>query len=146
VTYGEGVFVGYRHFDSNDVDPAFCFGHGLSYTTFEYGEPTAEVDSHRCTVTLALTNTGDRRGAEVVQLYVRDVDASVTRPEKELKAFAKVELDAGETVTVTLELQERSFAFWDASTHHWLIEPGEFELLIGASSRDIRRRARVELA
>jgi beta-glucosidase len=145
VTYGEGLLVGYRHFDANAVEPAFAFGHGLSYTTFDYGAPTVEVDGHRATVTLPLTNTGSRRGTEVVQLYVRDVEASVPRPEQELKAFAKVALDAGETAVVTLALDERAFAFWDVSTHHWLIEPGRFELFVGASSRDIRQRASIEL-
>ena len=79
-SYGEGVFVGYRHFDSNNVDPAFCFGHGLSYTTFEYGEPTVDVDGNRAAVTLPLTNRGERRGSDVVQLYVGDVEASVPGP------------------------------------------------------------------
>ena len=143
VTYGEGVFVGYRHFDSNDVGPAFCFGHGLSYTTFEYGEPTVDVDGNRATVTLPLTNRGERRGSDVVQLYVGDVEASVPRPSKELKAFAKVELDPGESASVRLELDERSFAFWDEAAHDWVVEPGEFELHIGASSRDIRRQIRI---
>jgi beta-glucosidase len=145
VLYGEGVFVGYRHFDVEDIEPAFAFGHGLSYTTFDYGEPTVDVDGRRATVTMALTNTGARRGTEVVQLYVGDVESTVERPRKELKAFAKVELDAGETQEVTLALDERSFAFWDEHTHHWLIEPGAFDLLIGASSRDIRRTLRIEI-
>jgi beta-glucosidase len=146
VEYGEGVLVGYRHFDTNDVEPAFAFGHGLSYTTFDYGQPTVAVEGHRATVTLSLTNTGTRRGSEVVQLYVGDVEASVVRPRKELKAFTKVEVDAGKTVSVTLALDERSFAFWDEANHGWLVEPGAFDVSIGSSSRDIRTQLRLELA
>lgn len=145
VVYGEGLLVGYRHFDTNHVEPEFCFGHGLSYTTFAFGEPRVEVDGRRATVTLAVTNTGERRGSEVVQLYVSDVDASVERPAQELKAFAKVELDPGEVVSVCLELDERSFAFWDEASHHWLVEPGAFDLHLGSSSRAVHRQARIEL-
>lgn len=145
VVYGEGVFVGYRHYDRNRVDPAFAFGHGLSYTTFEYGEPVLEMHERQVRVTVPVTNTGRRPGSEVVQLYVSDVEASVERPPKELKAFAKVSLDAGEVANVELELNDRSFAFWDERTHGWVAEPGEFELLMGASSRDIRHRTTIQL-
>jgi beta-glucosidase len=143
VVYGEGVLVGYRHFDTNGVAPAYCFGHGLSYTTFDHGVPTVDVDGKKVTVTVPVTNTGDRRGSEVVQLYVTDLEASVARPVKELKAFAKVHLDAGETASVRLDLDARSFAFWDETTSDWIVEPGDFELLIGASSRDIRQRIQI---
>lgn len=143
VRYGEGVFVGYRHFDAHEVEPAFCFGHGLSYTTFDYGEPTATLDGPGVTVTVPVTNTGSRAGSEVVQLYVSDLEASVPRPRRELKAFAKVTLEPGDTAVVRLELDERSFAFWDEATHDWLSEPGEFELHLGSSSRHPRRRVRI---
>jgi beta-glucosidase len=94
---------------------------------------------------MPVTNRGDRRGSEVVQLYVGDVDATVERPGKELKAFAKIELAAGETTSVSLDLDDRSFAYWDAAGHGWRVEPGEFELSIGSSSRDIRRRVQVTI-
>lgn len=139
VRYGEEVFVGYRWYDTRAIEPAFCFGHGLSYTSFAYGD--LRVD-HRhgwdVSVDVAVTNVGERAGAEVIQLYVRDVEASVARPDQELKAFAKVELAPGQRSTVRLALDERSFAFWDVATGGWTAEPGEFELRIGASSRDCR--------
>ncbi|MHB8466767.1 MAG: beta-glucosidase [Acidimicrobiales bacterium] len=135
VVYGEGLLVGYRHFDTNDVEPAFCFGHGLSYTTFVYDPPT--VEGH--TVTLGVTNTGTRRGSEVVQLYVCRAEG----PAKELKAFAKVTLDAGESTSVRLELNRRSFATWDTAAHDWVVVPGAYQLAIGASSRDIRHRVSI---
>jgi beta-glucosidase len=140
VVYGEGVFVGYRHYDSKRVEPAFAFGAGLSYTTFAYGEPVVVQTGRNVRVRVPVTNTGVRRGSEVVQIYVHDDDATVERPLKELKAFAKVELDAGETTAVELDLDERSFAFWNADAHQWTVEPGAVELLVGASSRDIRHR------
>jgi len=144
VVYGEGVFVGYRHLDANDIKPAFCFGHGLSYTSFGYGEPAVEVGPGWTTVTVAVTNTGARRGREVVQLYVGDVDASVPRPERQLEGFAKVELDPGETTEVRFELDDRSFAFWDEQHAAWVVEPGAFDLYVGASSRDLRQHVRIE--
>jgi beta-glucosidase len=141
VRYGEGVFVGYRWYDAREFEPRFCFGHGLSYTSFELSEPTWDGRVLR----LQVANTGLRRGAEVVQCYVRDVDASVERPVQELKAFAKVWLDPGEARDVELVLGERAFAFWDVAAHDWTVEPGEFELRIGTSSRDIRRRLTITI-
>ena len=138
VRYGEGVFVGYRWYDTRDIDPRFCFGHGLSYTSFELREPV--WDDGAATVRVSVTNTGSRRGAEVVQCYVRDVEASVARPLHELKAFSKVWLDPGESRSVELVLDERAFAYWDVDLHDWRVEPGEFELRIGTSSRDIAHR------
>jgi beta-glucosidase len=133
VRYGEGVFVGYRWYDARDIAPRFCFGHGLSYTTFELAEPVFDGSTLRVRV----TNTGGVAGAEVVQCYVHDVETSVARPPHELKAFAKVTLDPGESKIVELALDERAFAFWDVAAHGWTVEPGEFELRIGTSSRDI---------
>ena len=145
--YNEGVFVGYRHYDAHHVDPLFCFGHGLSYTRFDYGPAVVEMDpaGQHVAVAVDVTNVGDRWGREVVQVYVRDVEASVSRPERELKQFAKVGLEPGETRTVRLELSRRAFAFWDVIRHDWLVEPGTFELAVGSSSRDIRSTARLEL-
>ena len=147
VHYAEGVFVGYRWYDAKDIEPRFCFGHGLSYTTFDIGEvqSSAAAGSTSVWLEIPVTNTGTRRGSEVVQCYVADLDASVARPPQELKAFAKVVLDPGETTKVTLVLDRRAFAFWDAEGHDWMVEPGEFELRIGTSSRDIRRRVTVSL-
>lgn len=139
IKYTEGVFVGYRYFDEHNIEPQFPFGHGLSYTTFTYGEPKVDVDGTSATVTLDVKNSGDRAGAEVVQLYVHDVKSSVPRPPKELKAFKKIMLQPGETKTVTLNLDSRSFAFFDEKSDDWNVEPGQFELLIGSSSRDIRQ-------
>ncbi len=139
VHYGEGVFVGYRWYDARDIEPGFPFGHGLSYTTFELGAAVWDGSSVR----LRLTNTGAVRGAEVVQCYVHDVASSVARPPQELKAFAKVALDPGESREIALGLDDRAFAFWDVAVHGWTVEPGEFELWIGTSSRDIRHRLTV---
>jgi beta-glucosidase len=141
VTYGEGVFVGYRHFDARAIEPAFAFGHGLSYTTFEYGELHVSVAQRRVRVTLSVTNSGRRDGSDVVQLYVHEVSPRVERPEKELKAFEKVHLAAGASCDVCFDLEERAFSYWDESTHQWALASGEFEVLVAASSRDVRQRA-----
>lgn len=143
VRYAEGVFVGYRHFDTHHVAPEFPFGHGLSYTNFEYrnlvvSQPSS--DDH-VKVHVDVKNAGKRRGAEVVQLYVHDYTTPVPRPEQELKAFAKVDLAPGEERTVQLELDSRSFAYFDVVRHGWAIENGNFEIRVGSSSRDIRVRA-----
>jgi len=148
VFYGEGVFVGYRWYDTRDIEPRLPFGHGLSYTTFEYGglslNPVYSAGD-TINVRFKLTNTGERAGQEVVQLYVRDPEASVARPLKELKAFKKVSLDPGETTTVEFSLDERALAYWDRGVSDWVAEPGEFKILIGASSRDIRTTAKFTL-
>ncbi len=143
IDYSEGVFVGYRYFDANNIEPQFPFGHGLSYTTFKYGEPklsqTSIKSGDNVTVTLDITNTGHRAGAEVVQLYVHQDKCSVPRPPKELKGFKKVFLKPGVKQTVTLTLDKRSFAYFSEKQNDWVIEPGKFEFLIGSSSRDIRQ-------
>ncbi|CAN5740138.1 glycoside hydrolase family 3 C-terminal domain-containing protein [soil metagenome] len=145
VAYGEGVFVGHRHLDARGLDPAFCFGHGLSYSTFAIGAPVVEVGARSATVTVEVANTGIRAGTEVVQLYVGDVEASVDRPVRELKAFAKVELGAGAATTVRLELDERSFSYWDDVSSGWVLEPGGFDLAVGRSSRDFDHHVRIEV-
>ncbi len=141
VVYGEGLFVGYRYYDTKDVVPLFPFGHGLSYTTFAYSnlklaeqvKPGEPVE-----VSVTVTNTGSVAGKEVVQLYVADKTASLARPQKELKRFAKIALEPGASQTVTFTLDERALAFYDPYKAEWVAEPGEFEVLIGSSSRDIR--------
>jgi beta-glucosidase len=148
--YQEGVFCGHRWYDARLVEPAFPFGHGLSYTSFAIGEPTvvggAAFDpGTTVTVDVPVTNTGDRTGTEVVQVYVEDPVASVRRPPRELKAFAKVALEPGESTTVRLALPPRAFAFWDAAGEQWKAEAGEFVLHVGRSSRDLAQAATVTL-
>ncbi|MEZ5261070.1 MAG: glycoside hydrolase family 3 C-terminal domain-containing protein [Acidimicrobiales bacterium] len=145
MAYGEGVFIGYRGFDARDIEPQFPFGFGLSYTTFEYGPLTATFDpvGRRVVAEVEITNTGERAGAEVVQLYVSDEAATVSRPPKELRAFRRVDLEPGRSEKVRFELDERAFAFWHPRTAAWTVEPGRFGLLVGSSSRDIRSRAAV---
>jgi beta-glucosidase len=142
VVYGESVFGGYRWYDRRHIEPRFAFGHGLSYTTFQFGalELDRTVLDDECTVELRIpvTNTGTRAGTEVVQCYVHDAVASVARPEQELRAFAKVALGPGQSTTVVIGLDRRAFAFWDPDPHDWVAEPGEYEIRVGASSRDIR--------
>ena len=144
VRYGEGVFVGYRGYDTLDRQVSYPFGHGLSYTSFDYADLTTNVTGRHQDGDLAVevacrvTNTGDRRGKEVVQLYVGDPESSVARPPRELKAFAKVDLDPGQTTTVELTLTARDFSWWSTRHHDWVLEGGEFELAVGASSRDLR--------
>lgn len=143
VEYAEGIYVGYRHFDKAGVEPRFPFGHGLSYTKFSYAN--LAIDSEAMKVSLEIANVGPRHGAEVVQLYVRDVEADVDRPVKELKRFARVEIEPGKTTTVAFTLTHEDFAYYDESTAGWIAEPGEFEILVGASSRDIRLKGMLTL-
>lgn len=149
VEYREGLYVGYRYYDSKNVEPLFPFGHGLSYTTFEYGPPSVSKtrmrDVETVDVTITVKNAGDRAGKETVQLYVKDVESTVSRPEKELKAFAKIDLAPGETRDVTFTLDKRAFACYNPDIKDWHVESGAFELLIGSSSRDIRARVVVEV-
>jgi len=144
VTYKEGIFVGYRWFDTKNIKPLFSFGHGLSYTTFEYGKVTANkkemTASDKITLTVDVKNTGDRAGSEVVQLYIHDLKSSVPRPVKELKGFEKVLLQPGETKTVSFIVDKTALSFFDAGKHAWVAEPGDFEAIIGASSTDIKSK------
>jgi beta-glucosidase len=150
VLYGERLFVGYRYYDKKRVAPLFPFGFGLSYTTFEYGDlelsATRIGPDETLEVSITVTNTGSRGGKEVVQVYVRDVEAHLQRPEKELKAFAKVALEPRERKTVTLVLTRESLAYFDDRSREWVVEAGTFEVLVGASSQDIRAVARFEMA
>ena len=173
VRYGEGVFMGYRGYDHRAIAPRFPFGHGLGYTTFALGEPTLSAPTFEpggtLTVSVPVTNTGDRAGAEVVQLYVAPEAPRLVRPPKELKAFAKVRLAPGETKVVDLVLDDRSFAYWDPGEPDadvvaerlgdmlgaqgraerrapgWQVDPGTYTLLVGRSSADLTGRATVEI-
>ena len=142
VEYREGIFVGYRYYDTKEMDVAFPFGYGLSYTTFAYSnlKLSMENPTEKDTVMVSadVTNTGKSAGKEVVQLYIRDLTGSAIRPEKELKGFEKVFLEPGETKTVTMELNKRSFAWYNTKLHDWFAASGDYEILVGASSRDIR--------
>jgi beta-glucosidase len=143
VRYGEGIFIGYRAYDKLDQPVSYPFGFGLSYTTFAISDLDVSVNGSieggdlAVTVTASVHNTGEMAGAEVVQVYVRDVASSVARPIRELKAFTKVALESGESGQVTLQLDERSFAFWSVLHGRWTVEAGEFEIAVGSSSRDL---------
>lgn len=149
VLYGEGIFVGYRYYDKKQVAPLFPFGHGLSYTTFEYGNlrisKKAVMPNDTLQVKVDVTNTGKVIGKEIVQLYVRDVKSTFARPEKELKAFKKVELNPKQTKTITFTLDREAFWYFNSTRNAWATEAGEFEILIGASSRDMRLSGNITL-
>ena len=142
VGYREGLYVGYRYYDTAGVPTAFPFGYGLSYTSFAYSDLKADEKG----VTLTVTNTGSCAGAEVVQLYVAKPDATIFRPAKELKGFTKVQLEAGESKTVTIPLDDKAFRYWNVKTDRWEVEGGSYQLLVGASSADIRLTAAVTVA
>lgn len=143
VNYKEGIFVGYRYFDTYKVAPLFSFGHGLSYTKFEYSNLKVEKQASEVTVSLILKNAGPVAGAEVVQVYVSDETASVERPEKELKAFQKVFLQPGEVRSITMKLEKDAFQFFSESKMDWVLEPGKFVLKVGSSSGDIRQTGEI---
>ncbi len=149
IRYNEGVMVGYRWFDTRKIRPLFAFGHGLSYTTFGYGKLSADASKigpdGALTLSVDVTNTGSRAGAETVQLYISDTKASVKRPAKELKNFAKIYLEPGQTKTVTFTVRPSDLAFFDAGAHAWKAEPGEFRAHVGAASDDIRSSLRFVL-
>jgi beta-glucosidase len=142
--YKEGVYVGYRWTDRQKVKPLFAFGHGLSYTTFKLGKMTANksmmTEGDEITFTIPVTNTGSMAGAETVQLYISDLEASVERPVKELKAFQKVFLQPGETQQVSLTIDKRALSFYDEANSQWKAEAGAFEALAGTSSDRIVSR------
>ncbi len=148
VNYDDGIFVGYRYFDTNNIEPLFPFGHGLSYTTFTYDNLKISKDKvsgdETVKVSVDITNSGSRTGAEVVQLYVQDVDCSVERPLKELKGFKKIKLEPGAKETINLELGKEDLSFYDEKSGGWKVEPGKFNILVGSSSRDIRLQGKIE--
>jgi beta-glucosidase len=144
VRFSEGVFVGYRYHDKHKTNIAYPFGYGLSYTRFTLSDPIViQNGKHNVQVDISVTNTGSTAGSEVVQLYVRDVQAGNLRPEKELKAFEKIFLQPGETKTITMPLDYRSFAWYNMHIKDWVIDADQFELLIGNSSRDIAHKVLV---
>jgi beta-glucosidase len=142
VRYGEGIFIGYRYYDAKEMPVLFPFGYGLSYTNFAYSNPTVSASTFKdvdgLTVTVDVTNTGDVAGKEIVQVYVHDHKSGLVRPQKELKGFTKVELQPGETKTVYFQLGFRAFAYYHPQYLQWITEDGEFDILIGSSSADIR--------
>ena len=143
----EGLYYGYRHFDRQRITPAFCFGHGLSYTTFEYSGLTMKAEKGK-NVKLSFTvkNTGKKAGAEIAQVYVAPISPSVDRPVKELKAYAKVELAAGKSKKVSLTLTQQDFAYFDEHLHDFIADAGDYEILVGASCEDIRLKGIATLA
>jgi beta-glucosidase len=147
VEYTEGVFVGYRHFDKSTVKPLFPFGYGLSYTTFAYKNLAVSpaAASENVTVAFDVTNTGTRAGAETAQVYVGDQHASVPRPVKELKGFAKVELNPGETRHVEVTLGRRAFSYYDVKNHKWTVAPGDFDIYVAHSSAEIELTRKIAL-
>ncbi len=148
VYYEEGIYVGYRYFDTQDIEPLFPFGYGLSYTTFEYSnlkiskKQMAQADT--IAISVDIMNTGDRAGAEIVQLYVQDVESSVDRPQKELKGFQKVKIEPGAKKSVEFNIEKPALSFYDEKENTWKAEAGSFKILIGSSSRDIRLQDEIE--
>jgi len=147
VEYREGVFVGYRYYDKKQIEPLFPFGYGLSYTSFEYTNLTIDkkeiTDNETLNVKVTVKNTGNMRGKEIIQLYVKDTESKVTRPEKELRGFEKIQLKPGEEKTVTFNLDKRAFAYYNTEIKDWYVESGEFEILVGKSSKDIILKEKV---
>ncbi|WP_195472311.1 glycoside hydrolase family 3 C-terminal domain-containing protein [Bacteroides xylanisolvens] len=145
VTYKEGIFVGYRWHDKQKLKPLFCFGHGLSYTSFQYGKISMDkkemTADETITVKVRVKNTGSREGKEIVQLYIKDKKSSLPRPEKELKGFEKVSLLTGEEKEVTFTIDKQALSFYDDRKQAWVAEEGDFEVLIGASASDIKDKA-----
>lgn len=150
VNYQEGIFIGYRYYDKKKMDVLFPFGYGLSYTTFAYDDlkvsTASATDAETVTVSVDVKNTGQRAGAEIVQLYIHNPVGEAIRPDKELRGFAKVFLEPGETKTVTMTLDGRAFSYYHTGIHDWYAEDGEYEILIGANSRDIRLRQSIQIS
>jgi beta-glucosidase len=138
VTYAEGVFVGYRGYERNNVQPAYPFGHGLTYTTFEYSDLVVRPSGDGADVLFTLSNTGSFDAAEVAQVYVGERQPCVARPAKELKGFEKIFVKAGESVHVKVHLPKSAFSFYDMDIHDWRVNPGVFDIRVGASVSDIR--------
>ena len=143
--YREGILVGYRWYDTKDVPVMYAFGHGLSYVEFEYGALTCKQKKDKIQVSFDLKNLGDMEADEVAQLYVKRLDSKVERAEKELEAFERVALKAGETKNVTLEFPVSELAHWDNETNGWVLEPGKIEILVGSASNDIRQSIQTEI-
>jgi beta-glucosidase len=146
VTYKEGIFVGYRWFDRKNIEPLFPFGFGLSYTTFDYSHLKLTPAGAEVLVEFELRNTGNRAGAEVAQVYVQPGKAGVPRPVRELKGFKKLALQPGEKQTVTVALGKDAFAYYDDQQSAWVAEQGGYQIVVGASSRDLRLREEFKLS
>jgi len=149
VEYREGIFVGYRYYDKKGIEPLFPFGYGLSYTSFEYTgifiDKKEISDTETVKVTVNVKNTGNLAGKEIVQLYVKDVESSVIRPDKELKGFEKIELQPGEEKSVVFTLDKRAFACYNVDINDWYVETGDFEILVGRSSKEILLREKIKV-
>jgi beta-glucosidase len=145
VQYREGLYVGYRFHDSAQVAARFPFGHGLSYTTFDWSAASVHGDGANRTVRMTVKNTGDREGSDVVQLYVRDIESTVYRPDKELRGFAKVHLAPAQSVAVEIALDEQSFAYYDIDESRWRVEGGEFDVVVARSSVDVHETIRIDV-
>jgi beta-glucosidase len=145
IKYDEGVLVGYRWYDTKKIEPLFPFGYGLSYSSFKMSISQSVVNGTEVAVTVNVTNTGGRAGATVAELYVSEPNAKVMRPAKELKAFQKVYLEPGESKSVVLHLNRRSFAYYSPEAHDWVVDGGNYDLLLGNSSRDIESKAMVQI-
>jgi len=147
--YKEGILVGYRWFDTKKIEPLYCFGYGLSYTSFKYLPITTTQKSYKksdnISIALQLKNTGKYPGKEIVQLYVSKLNGKVERAEQELKAFKKVWVTPGNIVPVALNFKAADLAYFDEGLKKWIIEPGDYKISIGASSRDIRQTATIHV-
>ncbi|GAE83796.1 beta-glucosidase [Bacteroides reticulotermitis JCM 10512] len=144
IDYSEGVFVGYRGYDRSGKEPFYPFGYGLSYSSFAYGNLAVEkVGDYQLAVSFEVKNTGKMDAAEVAQVYVHDVQSTVPRPLKELKGYEKVFLKKGESKRLSLVLDERAFSYYDMNLHRFVVEPGEFEILVGPDSRQLPLKATV---
>lgn len=146
VRYGEGLYVGYRYYDSVDHAVAYPFGFGRSYTTFAVADAVVTAGDNSAEVTVTVLNTGDRAGSTVLQVYVHDASSPLDRPTQELKGFAKIYLEPGESTSVTITLDTRAFAYWSVADQHWTVEPGEYDIRVGFSSRDIAVTNTITLA
>lgn len=148
VYYTEGIFTGYRGYDEKGIEPLFPFGFGLSYTTFDYTDLNIRITDKKqkkVTVSFTITNTGQQDGYEIAQLYVHDIQSKEPRPQKELKGFDKIYLKAGESKQVEIELDEDAFRYFNVRQNRWVFEKGEFEILVGASSRDIKLTGKIKI-
>ena len=144
--YSEGIFMGYRGYDKSGIKPLYPFGYGLSYTTFAYGNLMVEKNGvNRVKVTFDMSNTGKMDAAEVAQVYVHDVKSSVPRPDKELKGYEKVFLKKGETKRVTIELEDDAFSYYDMDKQRFVVEKGDFEILVGTSSECLPLKGSITL-
>ncbi len=144
--YSDGIYVGYRHFEKNNIEPRYPFGYGLSYTSFKYSNLNLEkLNGSSVKVTFDLTNSGKVEGAEAAQLYVKEINPKIDRPKKELKGFKKLNLKPGETKQVEIILNKDSFSYWNPETKNWAMDSGDFEILVGSSSKDIKLKEKVNL-